>query len=149
MGFTASEDLKTLLDAHSSSPGFASNSDLDGEPFIKLIDDGTEFVSAVTHRIVNPEDGQIVIGEENLSGVTEWVYHANESYRILLDVSFQGQTTSTKLKALLSEIRSAFVTENRTVDREYYWKMTYLWGGLVQEGAVTVVVDAQKQWVTT
>ena len=143
MGFTASEDLKTLLDAHT----FADNANLDDEPFIKLIDSGETLVDSVTHRPIYPEHGTIIIGEENLNNVEDWVNHSNEFYRILVDVIFTDQTNSTKLKSLMTEIRNAFKTENNTVDRDYYWKMLYQWSGLTQEGAVRVFVDMKKEWV--
>lgn len=223
MSFTPSVDLKTIWDAHT----FANNTNLDTEPFIKLIDDGT---STISHDAI---DGQIEINTENLIGVQDFITHSNEDYRLLVDIEFApdkftsaidtsantiiyatagdtitrasgswvtdgfgkgdritvsgtvsndtttyytvsaisaliitvsdnltNETISTgtvttatviseyKLKALMTEMRNALNTENATVGREYYWKLTYGWNGLVKQGTIAIIIDCTKEMVS-
>lgn len=132
--FTCAEDLKTLLVAHD----FTANALISTDPTIIL--------HYEDHPATYPENGLIIIGDESLNNEVEYIKHSEFSYRILLEVQYDS-TTSAYLKALLTEIKSAFNTNNDTSGRSYFWKILYNWKGLVKLGNIQVMVDAVEEWV--
>ena len=133
--YSASADLKTLLSAHD----FASNANLTVDPDIRLLYED--------HPSSHSDNGLITIGGENLNNVKETWTHRFNTFRIPITIEFDGQTDDTKVKALLTEIQSAFDTENKTHDRDYYWRLTYSWSGLVRLSGIRAYVDAVEEWV--
>jgi hypothetical protein len=132
----ASEDLKTLLVAHT----FADNVNLSAEPQILL--------HYEDHPSSHTSSGFIDIKTERKISDKEYTHHRNPTYRVVVIVRYDG-TNPTILGALRDEIQSAFDTNNNNVSKTYSISINnFDWSGNVRLGRLVMFVDMIKQWVT-
>ena len=92
---TERDDYKTILTNHT----FANNANLTSEPAIHLVSDSLASSSK--------GNGVIEIGEFRRIQVEETYNTRHTTFAVAHKISFRGQTTDTKIQALIEEIQNA------------------------------------------
>ena len=109
MVYSAITDLKALLDAYS---GTWTNA-----PTIFRADEGYPSGDLTTKGLVELVDVK-------LNSVDAHQAFRSDNYRLKLNISYDGQTTDTKVKLLAKEVHECIIAENKTGDRAYYFNVS-------------------------
>lgn len=107
-----------------------------------------------SHPSTHSSDGEIVIGDETLVNIDDMASRKEKTFRILVNLRYDGQTDPTLLKRLIKQIEFSFDAENRLAkasrilsNKDYWWKHNYFWNGIVRLGSVDILVDVKQRWI--
>jgi len=93
------------------------------------------------------DDGEVVIGLENLNNETLWVSHKHQDYRVGVSLHYDSDNTSTKLTRLMDALEYKVSEYNKRSDRAYLIKRTYQWEGNTALGIVLLIFNMRKEYV--
>lgn len=132
---TERDDYKTILTNHT----FANNANLTSEPAIHLVSDSLASSSK--------GNGVIEIGEFRRIQVEETYNTRHTTFAVAHKISFRGQTTDTKIQALIEEIQNAYDTNNQSSSRSYYCRiLNDDWNGLTHDVEINLISSVRKEW---
>lgn len=136
MGYTALEDLKTLLTNNFIHTNITSVT-LTADPAIVY----RKNLSITTY----PGNGLIILEKENLVRIETAGNYRIEVYAIDMTLMYDS-STSAGIKEILDEIDRVFNANNDDSSRSFDYKLLFVWDSGTADALIEIKAEATKKW---